>query len=231
MRFPDERSRRWWGKMHDVGAMHGRERMEMEGGRGGRGRRRREQWAFEGGPGGGFHFGPLGHFGHGPRFGHGPKVGRGDVRLSVLRLLAEEPRNGYQIIQELTDRSGGVWRPSPGSVYPALQQLEDEGLIRAEEKDGKRVFRLTEAGQGAFQALGADVAAPWETAAEAVDTEAGAQAMEWRSLMSQVATAFVQVAQAGDDAQMARAKDVMINTRRALYRILAEDDAESQPNT
>ncbi len=203
-------------------------RMEMGGGRG---RRRREHAGFGGGPGGGFDLGPMGHFGHGPRFGHGPKVGRGDVRLAVLRLLAEEPRNGYQLIQELTDRSGGVWRPSPGSIYPALQQLEGEGLIRAEEKDGKRVFRLTEAGQGAVQAIGADVAAPWETAAEAIDPEAGAQASEWRALMSQVATAFVQVAQAGNEAQIARAKDLMINTRRGLYRILAEDDDDGGTNT
>jgi DNA-binding PadR family transcriptional regulator len=153
-------------------------------------------------------------------------VGRGDVRVAVLRLLAEEPRNGYQIIQELTERSGGVWRPSPGSIYPALQQLEDEGLIRAEEKDGKRVFRLTEAGQGAVQAIGDDVAAPWETAAAGLDSEAGAQAMEWRSLMAQVATAFVQVAQAGNESQMDRAKELMVNTRRSLYRILAEDEPE-----
>ena len=60
----------------------------------------------------------------------GPRVKRGDVRAAALALLAEEPPNGYQIIQEISERSGGVWRPSPGSVYPALQQLEDEGLIR-----------------------------------------------------------------------------------------------------
>ena len=68
----------------------------------------------------------------------GPRVRRGDVRAAALALLAEEPRNGYQLIQEIAERSGGVWQPSPGSVYPALQQLEDEGLIQAETPEGGR---------------------------------------------------------------------------------------------
>jgi DNA-binding PadR family transcriptional regulator len=159
-------------------------------------------------------------------FGHGPKVGRGDVRSAILRLLAEEPSNGYQIIQELTERSRGVWRPSPGSVYPALQQLEDEGLIQAEERDGKRVFRLTAQGEGAVQAQG-DTAAPWETAGDEFDRTAGEQANIHRQLIGQVVTAMAQVIQAGSESQIARAQEVMANTRRALYRILAEDDVEA----
>src|SRR5271157_3954308 len=82
----------------------------------------------------------------GPR-GRGRKARRGDIRTAALLLLAEEPRNGYQIMQEVEERSGGVWRPSPGSVYPALQQLEDEGLIRSEEVDGRKLFALTDAGR------------------------------------------------------------------------------------
>src|ERR1700704_5129922 len=89
-------------------------------------------------------FGPGGPFGP---FGRGRKARRGDVRTAALLLLAEEPRNGYQIMQELEERSEGLWRPSPGSVYPALQQLEDEGLIRSEEADGRRLYHLTEAGR------------------------------------------------------------------------------------
>src|SRR6202035_4023050 len=90
-----------------------------------------------GGPGGG-----------GPR-GRGRRARRGDIRTASLLLLAEEPRNGYQIMQEVQERSDGVWRPSPGSVYPALQQLEDEGLIRSSESGGGtgKVFELTEAGR------------------------------------------------------------------------------------
>ena len=92
--------------------------------------------------------------GGGPR-GRGRKARRGDIRTAGLLLLAEEPRNGYQIMQEVEERSGGVWRPSPGSVYPALQQLEDEGLIRSQEADGRKLFALTEAGS-ALGAVGAD---------------------------------------------------------------------------
>src|SRR4051812_2220218 len=128
-----DHSRRWFGRGqgHDDESLV--ERLRMAGGQGRhRGRGRHGPFGF-GGPGGGFPFGGFGPFDRGGLFGPGPKVGRGDVRTAVLRLLAEEPRNGYQLIQELTERSGGVWRPSPGSVYPALQQLEDEGLIRAEE--------------------------------------------------------------------------------------------------
>ena len=79
------------------------------------------------------------------------RVQRGDVRAAALALLAEEPRNGYQVIQEIAERSGGVWQPSPGSVYPALQQLEDEGLIGAETADnGRKAFALTDEASPAF---------------------------------------------------------------------------------
>src|SRR5664279_524303 len=92
--------------------------------------------------------GPFGGFGHrgGPR-GRGRKARRGDIRTAALLLLAEEPRNGYQIMQEVQERSGGVWRPSPGSVYPALAQLEDEGLIRSTEAEGARHFEITDTGR------------------------------------------------------------------------------------
>src|SRR5919202_2223391 len=82
----------------------------------------------------------------GPPFGRGPRPRRGRVRAALLVLLAEEPRNGYGLMQEIEQRSGGAWRPSPGSVYPALQQLGDEGLVRSETRDGGNVFELTDAG-------------------------------------------------------------------------------------
>jgi DNA-binding PadR family transcriptional regulator len=170
---------------------------------------------------GSFPFGPFAPFDARQFWGPGRRVARGDVRAAVLRLLAEAPRNGYQIIQELTERSGGFWRPSPGSIYPTLQQLEDEGLVRAEEKDGKRVFHLTDAGWEAAEKAGAD-AAPWEVAGAA----AREAAIEVPLLISQVADAFIQVAMAGNTAQLDKAKVVMVNTRRALYRILAEDEPD-----
>src|SRR6266566_1956172 len=103
----------------------------------------------------------------GPPFGPfffrgGPRARRGDVRAAALLLLAEEPRNGYQIMQELEERSGGAWRPSPGSVYPALAQLEDEGLIRTEESDGRKAFVLTDTGREWIAQRGSDQPAPWE---------------------------------------------------------------------
>src|ERR671936_914408 len=100
----------------------------------GRGRHRHGPPFGRGGPFGAFFFGGPGGFRRGPR------ARRGDVRAAALLLLAEEPRNGYQLMQEIEERSGGVWRPSPGSVYPALSQLEDEGLVQGEERDGRRAY-------------------------------------------------------------------------------------------
>jgi DNA-binding PadR family transcriptional regulator len=183
--------------------------MGPRGGRGGRGHHR-----GRGGP-----FGPWG-----PGFGGrgGPRARRGDVRAALLVLLAEEPRNGYGLMQEIESRSEGVWRPSPGSVYPALQQLEDEGLIRAEERDGSRVFTLTD--EGSKHVEENDLGAPWE----AVRDDMGSGLHELRGLLMQVGTAAWQVAQAGTEAQVAEARRILGETRRALYRILAEDGEETK---
>ncbi len=112
-------------------------------------------------------FGPGPWMRHGgPRGMRGPRARRGDVRAAALALLSEQPMNGYQIIQEISERSGGVWRPSPGSVYPALQQLEDEGLIRAEASDGgRRAYQLTDEGTAYAQAHSAELKAPWDVVA------------------------------------------------------------------
>src|SRR3984885_13798145 len=115
--------------------------------------------------GGGFGGGPFGGFGPGfgpggPR-GRGRKARRGDIRTAALLLLNEEPRNGYQIMQEVQERSDGAWRPSPGSVYPALQQLGDEGLIRSEEVDGRKLFRLTDEGLVKVKERDPEQPAPW----------------------------------------------------------------------
>jgi DNA-binding PadR family transcriptional regulator len=137
-------------------------------------------------------------------------------------LLAEEPRNGYQIMQEVQERSGGMWSPSPGSVYPALQQLEDEGLIRTEEIDGRKLFAITDEGRALLAARGADRPAPWE------QTGDGAGEMhELGRLMREVASAFVQVMRTGSGGQMAKARDVLAGTRRDLYRILADGDTDA----
>ncbi len=169
---------------------------------------------------------PHGRGGFGPWFGEprhlrGPRVRRGDVRAAALALLAEEPRNGYQIIQEIGERSGGVWRPSPGSVYPALQQLEDEGLIRAEAADGgRRHYVLTDEGRAYVAAHPDELRAPWDMVAGSV----GSDAIELRSLFGQVAMAAVQVVRVGSPAQVDQARDILTEARRSLYRILAADD-------
>jgi DNA-binding PadR family transcriptional regulator len=163
--------------------------------------------------------GPFGFGGPGGPFGRGQRARRGDVRAALLVLLAEEPRNGYQLMQEIERRSDGVWRPSPGSVYPALQQLEDEGLVRSDEGEGRKLFHLTEAGRLAAAAATAE-GAPWEAASESVD----ADAWELFNVARQVGMAIFQIAQVGTAEQLASAREVLTNARRSLYGILAEDD-------
>ena len=76
----------------------------------------------------------------------GPKARRGDVRAAILSVLSDAPRNGYQVIQEIAERTGGAWKPSPGSIYPTLQQLEDEGLVVQTEDGGRKAYALTDEG-------------------------------------------------------------------------------------
>ena len=154
----------------------------------------------------------------GYRFGHGPHVGRGDVRSAALALLADGPRHGYQIIQEIGERSSGVWRPSPGSVYPALQLLEDEGLIQAEQVETRRVFHLTDAGKAYVADRRAELIAVWNSVSETVDDSM----VELRDLYEQVGAALRQVVRAGSKQEIAAARQLLITTRRQLYRILAD---------
>jgi DNA-binding PadR family transcriptional regulator len=149
------------------------------------------------------------------------RVKRGDVRAAALSLLAEEPRNGYQIIQEIAERSGGVWQPSPGSVYPALQQLEDEGLIQAETPEGsRRRYALTGEGREYVDTHADEMRAPWDEVAGSV----GADAIELRDLIGQLAMAGVQVVRAGTPAQVTQAHKILTDARRKLYAILAAED-------
>jgi DNA-binding PadR family transcriptional regulator len=171
------------------------------------------------GPGFGRRGGGRGH--GGGRGRGGPRPRRGDVRLAVLRLLSEEPMHGYQIITELGERSGGVWRPSPGSIYPTLQVLADEGLVTSAESEGRRVFTLTDAGKVAVtEAESHGRRAPWDELAD--DADRGA--MQLRDRLGQVMGASAQVAQIGTPGQIARAEQILTDTRKALYGLLAEDD-------
>jgi DNA-binding PadR family transcriptional regulator len=158
------------------------------------------------------------HGGFGPGFGgRGPRVGRGDVRAAILALLAEEPMHGYQIITELTERSGGVWRPSPGSVYPTLQAMEDQGLVTADTSEGRRVFSLTPQGQEAA-AVVTEGPAPWEDAARGADRSL----IDLKGLAIEVGAAIMQVGRAGSDDQVKAVADILTDTRRRIYLVLAE---------
>ncbi len=179
----------------------------------GRGRNRGRGRGRDGfGPG----FGRGGGFG--PGHGRGGRTRRGDVRAAILALLAEEPMHGYQIITELTERSGGVWRPSPGSVYPTLSALEDQGLVTADTSEGRRVFQLTPEGRAEAEAAG-DGPTPWEEAA------GGDRSVpEMLGLMVQVVKATKQVAQAGTPGQIKTVGEILADTRRKIYLVLAEGD-------
>jgi DNA-binding PadR family transcriptional regulator len=141
---------------------------------------------------------------------------RGDVRGAILALLAEEPMHGYEMIQRLEERTGGRWRPSAGSIYPTLQLLEDEGLVSAEEVDGRRVFKLTDEGAKAVEERSGEKA-PWENG------DADSPLGELRKVAFQAAAATRQIGQAGSEDQLKRAVEVLTETRKKLYSILAED--------
>jgi DNA-binding PadR family transcriptional regulator len=207
---------------------------ERHGGHRGHGRERgRRGGPFPGGPGGPFEFGMRGGPFGPPRFGgRGPRVRRGDVRAAILDLLAEgQPWNGYQIIQEIGARTEGVWRPSAGSVYPALQQLEDEALIKNQRdeagEDRRRMYTLTEEGRAYVTEHADELKASWD----AVTGSVGDAEVQLRSIIGQVMVAVSQVSQAGSAAQVAQAGKILADTRRALYRILASDGEEAGEDT
>ena len=180
-----------------------------------------------GGPGGGF--GPgFGGPGHGgppwARGMRGPKARRGDVRAAILSVLSDAPRNGYQVIQEIAELSNGEWRPSPGSVYPTIQQLQDEGLVESDDERGRRTIRLTDSGVAWAEENGTDLAAVWAPFArtEEVPSEQPSGHADIKSEIGQVVSAVWQLATQGSEQQKKAALDVLVDTRRRLYGILAD---------
>ena len=150
----------------------------------------------------------------------GTRMGRGDVRAAVLALLAERPMHGYQIIHEIEERSGGSWKPSPGSVYPTLQLLNDEGLISAEESNGRKTYALTEAGRA--EAARAGASEPW--GASGTGSEGGDR--DFAALPKagfELAQAAAQVGRTGTPEQVKQAVAELEDARRRLYSIVAQD--------
>lgn len=175
------------------------------------------------GPGFGRGFGP----GFGPGFGGGRRGGgrrggpgrgrRGDVRAAILTLLADRPMHGYEMIQQIAERSNGLWKPSPGSVYPTLQLLDDEGLITASESRGsKKLFQLTDEGRAAAEKV---ETAPWDEITEGADPGH----MNLRAAVGQLFGAVAQSAHTATADQQQRIVEILNNARREVYGILGED--------
>ena len=169
--------------------------------------------AQSGGPG---EPGSRGQFGH-----RGPKVRRGDVRAAILDVLAVEAMNGYQIIQQIAERSGGAWKPSPGSVYPTVQQLEDEGLVEGREEEGRRLLQLTDEGRRYVEEHPDELARTWQVFDQAEETGGPG---DLKPVIGQVMGAVWQVVVSGTKQQQAEAAEILADTRRRLYGLLADGD-------
>ncbi len=182
------------------------------------------------GRGPGFGPGPHRHGGPGPGpegEGRGRRRGmrapRGDVRTAVLQLLAEEPMHGYQLMQLIAERSEGAWRPSPGTIYPVLAQLEDEGLVEVTRGQGRKLATLTDAGRAYLTENAAELGDPFAALKESLGPQ-----VDLRGPLEDLASATRQLARSGTAAQQEAARIVLREARRSLYLILA-DDEDDQP--
>jgi len=184
-----------------------------------------EEGAGTPGPGPAWFGGPMmgaRGWGHHPGRGWG-RARRGDVRSAILALLAERPMHGYEIIAELGERTEGVWRPSPGSIYPTLQLLEDEGLVTSETTTGKRRYSLTDQGRAAAETV-AQGPSPWEQVA--AGAPAGARAL--RQAVAKLMPVIWQVGTSGGTREHDEAVKVLEETRKRLYSILAGEQGPGQ---
>jgi DNA-binding PadR family transcriptional regulator len=188
-----------------------------------------DTWGFPGGRRRGGGFGPGGGCGpggehHGPHHhrGFGPfgRARRGMIKAAVFAALAEEPMHGYQIMQRIEELSGGAWRPSPGSVYPTLQELEDRDLVKSEEVEGKRIYSLTETGAAEADKL-RDVEGnlPWMTAEGPAGTR-----MKLRQAIGGLAAAARQVGMSGSDDMVEKTLAILADARKRIYALLAEGE-------
>ena len=171
------------------------------------------------GPGGGC--GPGGQH-HGPHHGFGPfgRARRGMIKAAVFAALAEGSMHGYQIMQRIEELSGGAWRPSPGSVYPTLQEFEDRGLVKGEEVEGKRIYSLTETGMAEADKLrDAEGNLPWMTAKGPTGTR-----MKLRQAVGGLAAATRQVGMSGSDEMVDKTLEILADARKRIYAVLAEGD-------
>lgn len=159
---------------------------------------------------------------HHPGHGRGPgrhRARRGAIRASVLHLLSERTMHGYDLINEFAERSGGRWKPSPGSIYPTLAHLEDEGLIRGVDEDGRRRFELTDEGRS-WLAEHPEHESAWERAG------VGGDRGDLRRLGGEIFGQLRQLGRFGTPSQLDRAAALLARTRSELYGVLADPDEE-----
>jgi DNA-binding PadR family transcriptional regulator len=164
--------------------------------------------------------------GPGGRGGRRPRVRRGDVRSAIIDVLSaagDQPINGYQVIQQIAERTDGAWKPSPGSVYPTIAQLQDEGLVE-DAPTGRKAIQLTDEGRTYVAEHAEEMAAVWAPFAEEADDS---ESLDFKRVIGQTIGAIVQVASTGTPDQREKAIEILGDTRRRLYGLLAEgpDDA------
>jgi DNA-binding PadR family transcriptional regulator len=190
-----------------------------------------------------FWFGPRGRpdrdfFGRGGPFGGDPfdedgggrrRHRRGDIKYALLELLAEQPRHGYELIKELEQRYGGFYRPSPGTVYPTLQLLEDEGHLTSESVEGKRVYTITDSGRQLLEEHRrqnpGDERGPHQ---HGFRRGAGPELHQLRESGMGLVASVMQVARHGTPAQIQAVLKVLDSTRREIYAILSQNESEGQ---
>ncbi len=153
-------------------------------------------------------------------FGRFGRARRGMIKAAVFAALAERPMHGYQVMQRIEELSGGAWRPSPGSVYPTLQELEDRGLVKSREVEGKRVYTLTEEGAAQADTL-RDTAGdlPWMAAEGPAGTR-----MKLKQAVGSLAAAARQVGTTGSDEMVEETLAILADARKRIYALLAEAD-------
>ena len=163
-------------------------------------------------------FGPGGFPPFGPRGRGRGRAGRGDIRAVILSLLAEGPSNGYSLIKTIAERTGGAWRPSPGSVYPTLQQLVDEELIEAVGEGRRTEYTLTDAGRDYVKQNADELSRAWESGAP----KRSEQELAFQQSVGKLMGVVGQFHHAASDEQRTAAVEKLDEVRRALYRILAD---------
>jgi len=157
------------------------------------------------------------------RRGSRGRAHRGDVRTAVLLLLDEQPMHGYQLMQTIGERTGGAWSPSPGAVYPTINQLEDEGLVTVTADAGRKLVTITATGREALSEHGEAWGDPF------AGHDPQAPGSDLRRLVHELHEAVRQVARAGSDAQRQATASVLAEARRAIYLLLADGPTGETP--